>query len=358
MKRLHYLIATLFAIAVLLAACGGQPTAEEVSELTEATDTETTQSETTEAANEEEVVTATEGYPVTVTDMLGRELTFDAPPERVVALNTTNYGAMASLGIRPVAHWTSNDQLTDSTYFFEDGESIMSVQAPDGNIDLELVAEAEPDMILAWNQEEVDQMSGIAPVFASEGASFEEDLEPTKEHLRKLGQVFGREAEAEATITSFEDSFAAYQQRVPEEKPSVVRVGVFDDGTVWPLVQDPLCTFVLNTVARCDYDVAFDGSVDVEALLTLDPDVIVFSNWERILSDEELLSVMEENPLWNELTAVQNDRVIIPENYTNPNLASIPDAKKFLDRLMPLIYPDIFDGPLTDDEVQEILAEQ
>ncbi|MEM8533967.1 MAG: ABC transporter substrate-binding protein [Chloroflexota bacterium] len=357
MKRLHYLITTLLAVTVLLAACGGQSIGENAPALTEATNAPVEEANDT-VADEGEAAATAEGYPVTVTDMLGRELTFDAPPERVVALNTTNYGAMASLGIRPVAHWTSDDQLTDSTYFFEDGESIMSVQAPDGNIDLELVAEAEPDLILAWNQEEVDQMSGIAPVFASEGASFEEDLEPTKEHLRKLGQVFGREAEAEATITSFEDSFAAYQQRVPEEKPSVVRVGVFDDGTVWPLVQDPLCTFVLNTVARCDYDVAFDGSVDVEALLTLDPDVIIFSNWERILSDEELLSVMEENPLWNELTAVQNDRVIIPENYTNPNLASIPDAEKFLDRLMPLIYPDIFDGPLTDDEVQEILVEQ
>lgn len=96
----------------------------------------------------------------------------------------------------------------------------------------------------------------------------------------------------------------------------------------------------------------------MESLLALNPDVLIFSNWEGSLTDEELLAVVAENPLWGELTAARNGRVIIPENYSNPNLASFPDAEKFLDRFMPLIYPDIFpNGPLTDEEVREILAE-
>ena len=366
MTRVLHLFTALVAAALLLATCGGQPTAEEVPEPTEAPTAEAPESEATEAETTAPTEAATESaadaakaehYPITVIDMLDREFTFDAPPERVVALDTVTYGSLAALGIRPVAQRTSPDQLGDDVYFLEDGESIPSAHDADGGINLELVAAAEPDLILVFSQEQVNQMSDIAPIFAAQGAW--NDMEKLEIYQRKLGQVFNREAEANAAIQGFQDALVAYEQIAPEEKPSVVRIGVFDDGTVWPLL-GVLCTIVFNTVASCDYGgIEFDGPVALESVLELDPDVLIFSNWQRNLSDEELLNMMEQNPLWSELTAVQNDRVIVPENYTNPNLASFQDAQKVLDRLVPLIYPDLLpDGPLTDEQVQEILAEQ
>ena len=65
--------------------------------------------------------------PVPVVDGLGRELTFDAAPQRVIALYNGNYGLLASLGVRPVGALV-NPSLRIPLYF-EDAASIPSVSA-------------------------------------------------------------------------------------------------------------------------------------------------------------------------------------------------------------------------------------
>jgi len=74
---------------------------------------------------------------------------------------------------------------------------------------------------------------------------------------------------------------------------------------------------------------------------------------------QALFAKLAEHPLWNELSAVRNDRVIFIPDYTNPTPQSLVGARVMLDELVPRIYPDLFpDGPLTDEDVRRILEER
>ena len=95
-----------------------------------------------------------------------------------------------------------------------------------------------------------------------------------------------------------------------------------------------------------------------EGVLSLNPDVIIFGNWSSDeTQNEALFEQLSTDPLWQEVAAVQNDRVLITPGYDNPIASSLPAATKILDTFAPRIYPDVFDGPLTDEQVQEILAQ-
>jgi ABC-type Fe3+-hydroxamate transport system substrate-binding protein len=130
-------------------------------------------------------------------------------------------------------------------------------------------------------------------------------------------------------------------------------------------VNDPICQ-ILNQVARCDYkdpkgETAYwSYEASIETVLAANPDVILLNNWwgEGTLSDAELLKKMEELPLWGEINAVKNNRVLMPmEGYSNPIASSLPAAQKFLDVYMPALYPQVFPQALTDEQVKEILSQ-
>ncbi len=305
---------------------------------------------------EESSNASTAGFPVTVTDGAGRELTFEQSPERVVALYNGNFGRMASLGVRPVATLANEEMLSDPIYF-EDGESIPSVRAPDGEIDLEAVAAADPDLILAFSLEEAQSMEALAPVYIPQEV---DSLDGLYTETRTLARILGVQERAEEIISAFQDRLAGYQELTSRDF-TVLMLGVMGDNSVWISTQDdPLCQ-VMHVVAQCPWETPFETEFwgyegTIEAVLGINPDVIILNNWTDA-SDEAVVQELESNPLWQELDAVQSERILSTSGYDNPIASSLPATQKFLDVYMPLLFPDLLDGPLTDEEVQEILAE-
>ena len=366
MTRLLHLFTALFAIILVLAACGGQPTAEDGPAPTEAPAAAAPENaatdetaEESEDADESAGTTDVAGYPRTITDGQGREITLEQPPERVVALYNGNFGMLATLGIRPVATLANEEMLTDPIYF-EDGESIPSVVGNDGEIDPEIVAELTPDLIMASNIEEVRIFESIAPVYLP---TEDDAVTDTYDELRRVAALFAMEAEAEAAISAFQDRLAAYKARVPSDISVMITAPDGDNlGSVSLRTEvSPDCR-LLNEIASCDWEDPVGSGVwaydtTPETLLELNPDFIYFWNeWDG--TQEELLAFLRQDPLWAELDAVQNEQVFHVEGYTNPIASSLPAAAKILDTFAPRIYPDIFDGPLTDAEVQEIVGSE
>ena len=94
----------------------------------------------------------------------------------------------------------------------------------------------------------------------------------------------------------------------------------------------------------------------LETLLAHDPDVLVIGTWDPPGGYDALFAELAEHPLWNELAAVRNDRVIFIPDYTNPTPHSLVGARVMLDELVPRIYPERFpDGPLSEAAVQRVL---
>jgi ABC-type Fe3+-hydroxamate transport system substrate-binding protein len=85
--------------------------------------------------------------------------------------------------------------------------------------------------------------------------------------------------------------------------------------------------------------------------------VIVLNNWTE-LSTEDFLAWIAQDPLWGELRAVQEERVIFQPEYSNPIFSSIAAGHKAVDMIIPAIFPETFpDGALTDDQVAAAVSE-
>lgn len=287
---------------------------------------------------------------ITMTDSVGRTLTFAEPPTRVVALYNEAFGQMASLGIRPVATLVSPEMAADEDYYFEDGASIPLVGNMDGSPDPELVASFEPDLVIGWNAEEAATMEGIAPFYATDGVR---GIEGVKDNLRDLGTILGIPERAEAAIADFEARAAAYAAQVPG-RPTVLKLGAEGaDRFFIASVGDPAC-LLLDLVATCEWaspDGGWSYQATAEAVLALDPDVIVLGNWSE-MDDADFWAALDANPLWGEIRAVQEGRVVSVPGYSNPIFSSIAAGEKLLDTLIPAIFPEAFpDGALTDEQV-------
>ncbi|MFW5772782.1 MAG: ABC transporter substrate-binding protein, partial [Phototrophicaceae bacterium] len=95
-----------------------------------------------------------------------------------------------------------------------------------------------------------------------------------------------------------------------------------------------------------------------ESILVADPDVIFFSGYNEDRSlNEEAIEALEANELWQELTAVQNERVYLIEPWVWRGGRGLTLMARTLDEAMPALYPDVFPEPLafeTDtDETSE-----
>lgn len=290
---------------------------------------------------------------VTATDGLGRTVTLDAPPERIVALYNESFGHLATLGVRPVAVLANPEMLADEETYLAGGASIPQVGNSDGNPDPELIASHSPDLIFVWGAEEVESLGGIAPVFAMDGTAVAGD--EAYSGLRAVAAILGKQAEAEAAIAEFDARVAAYAALVPD-RPTVLKLSASGENAFWfGSSNDPFCA-LMNRIATCAWeDLAGEGwwsyEGTLEQALALDPDVIVLNNWTE-LSTEDFLANLVANPLWAELRAVQEERVIFQPKYANPIFSSIAAGHKAVDMIIPAIFPEVFpDGALTDEEV-------
>lgn len=362
MIRLHQLITALIAAVLLLPACGGQQATEvpEPTELTEVPAADVPESEATEVATEEHMAASLEGFPVTVEDRLGREFTFDAPPERIVCFYNGCMRGLGALGY-PVAFPEESDlniEFTDAEYYPGFAENVTVLARPGGDIDAEAVAEFQPDLIIAYSEDEITSFEAIAPVFAE----YDPDtVDGVIESFINYGRIVGMESEAQSLAQRVLDRLEAYKMLSPND---VNFMTVGNEGDVlWLRTQNSSECQVLEELAQCDWPDPTDGTSwsyegTTEAILNLNPNVIYMANWSGDDSaTDELLDAFINDPLIAESNAAQNGRIYNIAGYDNPTGQGIMAMTKLLNIYMPLLYPDIFpDGPLTDEEVQKIIG--
>ncbi|MEM8590961.1 MAG: ABC transporter substrate-binding protein [Pseudomonadota bacterium] len=294
--------------------------------------------------------------PYTVTDGLGVEHTFDAPPERVVAIYNDAYGQVATLGFVPSAVLANPEMIKDTETYLAEGPDIDWVGGdPWWEIDAELVAANKPDLIIAWGQDHVDTLSSIAPVFAMDGLAGD-DGRGAYNNLRAIAKVVGMEDEAEAQIAAFDARVAAYAALVPDQ-PTILKLSHTGEGSfAFASSGDPVCP-LLDRIVTCQWQDptgeggwGYDGTL--EQALAIDPDIIILNNWDDSLSSEEFMAMMEANPLYGELSAVKNNSILHDPDYHNPIFSSIAAGTVLVDTILPRAFPATFpNGALTDAEV-------
>ena len=251
---------------------------------------------------------------------LGGETEIDGTPERVVALAPVVYESMMALDIKPVAATLfgsggPNQPLQEVPPYLTEQLAGITLVGERNEPNLEAILAVGPDLIIGWdrNIKVYDALSRIAPSVildrCEENCSREQQW--WRASLTTMGQVFGQEEAAQQKIAEYEEHAAAAKETLRESvgDETVLLMRVLAKGfrvhgpthsTMGHVLYDDLGLQLPPGIPQ-DWGAVF---VPMERLVDIDPDhlFLMKGNQERL---QELL----EGPIWNNLTAVKNNRV-------------------------------------------------
>ncbi|HYC80348.1 MAG TPA: ABC transporter substrate-binding protein, partial [Solirubrobacterales bacterium] len=163
-----------------------------------------------------------DGFPLKVSQAIG-DVTIEAPPVRVVALDYPSADAALALGVVPVGMYNVSyveggvQEWTRRALERLGGEEPELIDTEAG-FPFETIQRLEPDVILATNtfpliEESWDQLNAIAPVVGHvEGPG----IDDWRQGMRRVARALGKEAEGRRAIAAVEAKIAAARKRYPQ----------------------------------------------------------------------------------------------------------------------------------------------
>ena len=248
-------------------------------------------------------VTAEDG--ITVTDMTGREITLEGPAKKIVALTASDVEILYALG--------AGDLLVGRGEYCDWPAEVLEkpVVKSGAETNLEEVLALEPDVvIMATMAQTKEQVEALEQAGVKVIVSDAQDLEGVYTAITLIGQVTGKNAEAEALVQQMKDTFAA----IAEKAENTGKTIYFEVSPLeWGLWAGCKGTFMDEIATICGLTNAFgdlDGwqAISEEQVLERDPDYIVTTSmyWgEGPTPEEEIKS----RAGWDVLNAVKNNQV-------------------------------------------------
>jgi iron complex transport system substrate-binding protein len=259
-------------------------------------------------------------FPIIVEHKYGStEIT--AEPQRVVAIGYTEQDYLLVLGVTPVAvrYWYGDETNAIFPWAedFVEGDNPIVLNMPFGNLNYEAILALEPDLISAVTagitQEEYALLSQIAPTVAQPDGYIDFGV-PWQVAAQLIGDAVGKSAEAAAAVEEVEGLFADVRAQNPQFAGKTVAVA-YSFGGAYGFYTDQ------DTRARFFTDLGFvvpDELIEIagenffaelsaERMDLLDQDLIVMVSLQFVEGGREAL---EADPLWSQLEAVQDGRVV------------------------------------------------
>ena len=295
MTRLFRLLTALLVIILLLAACGGQPAAEDSPEPTEAPATEATDAPVEEAneeqaADESEAAASAEGFPRTIEHKYG-STTIEAVPERIVTVGLFEQDVLLALGIAPVGTTEYFGGYPGAIWpWAQDELEVLGGDVPEvvggaEGVNFEGITALNPDLILALysgiTEEEYELLTQIAPTVAQPNEYVNYGV-PWQKLTLTVGQTVGQEAEAQVLVDDLEARFVQIQEEHPEFVGATSVVATMFDGIYLYGPEDArgrLLTslgFTLPDIAAEVAGDSFGGNLSTERADLLDLDVVIW----------------------------------------------------------------------------------
>ncbi len=247
----------------------------------------------------------------TVTDMAGREITFDKPVEKAVALTASDCEIIFAIG--------AEEALVGRGEYCDYPPEVFDIPSlgSGANTNIEQIIALEPEVVflsmMAQTQEQVDQLekAGVKVV-----VSDAQDIEGTYTAIRLIGDVMGKKEEAEQIISDMDFIFTEIKaNRYDGSKTIYFEVSPLQ----WGLWTAGTGTF-MNEVAEmmglknCFDDVEGWAAISEEQVLERNPDFIMTITMyfgEGPTPEEEIMA----RPGWENVTAVQNGNILnLPNN--------------------------------------------
>ena len=271
------------------------------------------------------------------TDGLGREVTLNGFPQRIVSLAPSNTEILFAIGAGDQV--VGRDELSD---FPEEAKAVTDIGSTFDALNTEQIVSLDPDLVLAAEintPEQVKQLEDLdLTVYYLNNPT---TLEEMYGNLELLAQMTGHQEEAATLVESLKARVAAVDEKIA---PLSSRFSVFYelDAT------DPSKpftagkgTFITQLIDRAGgYNIAgdLDGypQLSLEQVVAADPAVIILGNARYGVTPESIA----QRPGWENLSAVKNGQ-IFP---FNDDLVSRPGPRLVdaLEELAKLLRPELF----------------
>ncbi|MEG0384610.1 ABC transporter substrate-binding protein [Solibacillus cecembensis] len=318
MKKIQNLAMLLFMAMLVLVGCGAEDSKPATND--------TEQNETAKGED-----SAAAQFPVTVTDSIGREITLEKQPERIISLTPSNTEILFGLGLdEEIVGVSDNDTFP---------EQVATKERVGGmEFNLELIASLKPDIVFAhgsgmYNFEKgMEQLEAMGiPVFVVKNAV---NFEETYETMKQMGQLTGKVAQAEEMVAIIQKDIEEITTKAAglDGKSAFIVVGTNPDlyavGT-GTFIHEMLSTIgVKNSVTQPDWP-----QYSAEQFVSDNPDVILVTYKDDV---EAILS----NPAYAEMDAVKSGNVHLIDSDTTSRQG--PRIVEGIQSIAQTIYPEVF----------------
>jgi iron complex transport system substrate-binding protein len=276
-------------------------------------------------------------FPLTLTDDLGREVTVEAKPERIVSLLPSNTEILFAIG--------AGDQVVGVTSYCDYPEEATTREQVGGitnkSLSVETIVAMEPDLVLASSSQDeiipVLEEAGLV-VIVLDPATFDDVFA----NIEMVGQVTGHADQATtltADLRSRVEAVSAKVNTIPAESHPTVFYEVWDD----PLMTAGPNTFIGQLIELAGGKSIFDDvnedwpEISAEVVLERNPEVILGPDSH---GDKLIVEKIRARTGWANITAVQNEQIYILDG----NAISRPGPRivDMLEEVAHDLYPDLF----------------
>lgn len=315
MRNMKGLFLLFVMFSVLLAGCGGSGTASNQSGGSESTPAGESASQGTSGAQSEAQIR-------TIEHVLGTT-TITGVPERVVALEWLYAEDVLALGIQPVGIADIENMNKWVNIPVEIGADVMDVgsrQEPN----LELIASLKPDLIIGLKgnlEANYAAFESIAPTLVFDPYPAEGNGDQYEEMIstfNTIADVLGKQEEAAKVLESLDQTYADAKAKLDAagmtERPFTLAMGYSNQNAVTFRIStnNSLAVKILENIGLQNayepkqFEVYGFTTADVEALPPLQD-----SNFLHIIqeSDNVIDNQLKDNPVWNGLSFVKENRV-------------------------------------------------
>lgn len=275
-----------------------------------------------------------EGSPIRAVDDLGRNITLESYPERIVSTAPSNTEILFALGL--------GERVVGVTEYCDYPEEAREKEKVGGfsTVDVERIIALKPDLVLAselTGNENIQKLEELGiPVVVLQP----KNLDGILEDIKLVGKLTGVEDRAYKLEAEMRERIeAVYKKTRNLEKPKVFYV-------VWhdPLMSAGSETFISDLISMAGgvniaQDLVGYKTISLEAVVDRDPDIIIASVGPGQHSTYDFL--MEEKRL-QETSALRNNRVYgIDQDIVSRAGPRIVDG---LEEFAKFIHPKVFGG--------------
>lgn len=260
-------------------------------------DTTTTEA-STEAKTTTEAVAEEAGYPVSITDSMGIEVTIEAEPMKVVSVAPSITELMFELGLE--------EKLIGRTDYCDYPEGVSQIESI-GNLmepDIEKIVSLDPDVVIAsthFSEENEKKLTdlGIKVVVLYE----ETDMDGVYSIIETMGKIFNVNDVATSLVDDMKTVITDTKTSIKGlEAPTVYYVVGYGEYGDYTAGGDTFISKLITEAGGVNIAQDISGwSYSIESLLEADPDIIIIDNSMK----EDFMS--SEN--YKELSAVKNNQV-------------------------------------------------